>query len=502
VRSRRKYTTQNPKSYNVDENEPTIVPAEKLRFTEVLARSGKKQRVREEMTAQRAVNEFLQVTKEDINDWTTKAQMELEVTLPTKKNWNGKSDEQMSQKRKVQSITEALDGFLNIERNRVSNTVYLHKRTHGDDLLAASESIVKQKKAEEGPSTTQPKQIHRTPPAKEDLTTKLKDINDDLIKTVKQKDIFTEGQKDELEDAIDALFQSKNKTTPYATKKFGLNLDDETAHEIENHLNRPRISFEADEDVLVEHINIQLAKAPPESRFTFRPSSCLQEEKFILALKVLDKCRELELTPDELRDIYHGELARVLPKLDKPVPPNEIFTDCRRIQNAGMPKKMTIDLVVQHYVQLRAIDSILELFESIKTFQLQPSFFTLASSIRICAAFGHNATAIEKIFFPYLKDLSEPDYVQLFQVVTLDVLKKNEIIKPDHVLYPLYEKWGAVALKPVDSAEWLAKRKQRLLIHFEHFLKQLKHYNLLLDERTEDRGYVPEQYQELDYDLK
>lgn len=303
MRSRRKYTTQNPKSYNVDENEPTIVPAEKLRFTEVLARSGKKQRVREEMTAQRAVNEFLQVTKEDINDWTTKAQMELEVTLPTKKNWNGKSDEQMSQKRKVQSITEALDGFLNIERNRVSNTVYLHKRTHGDDLLAASEStiqippinltgpnfinsmlslgIVKQKKAEEGPSTTQPKQIHRTPPAKEDLTTKLKDINDDLIKTVKQKDIFTEGQKDELEDAIDALFQSKNKTTPYATKKFGLNLDDETAHEIENHLNRPRISFEADEDVLVEHINIQLAKAPPESRFTFRPSSCVSRLSFL-----------------------------------------------------------------------------------------------------------------------------------------------------------------------------------------------------------------------------
>jgi flagellar hook-basal body complex protein FliE len=141
--------------------------------------------------------------------------------------------------------------------------------------------IVKQKKAEEGPSTTQPKQIHRTPPAKEDLTTKLKDINDDLIKTVKQKDIFTEGQKDELEDAIDALFQSKNKTTPYATKKFGLNLDDETAHEIENHLNRPRISFEADEDVLVEHINIQLAKAPPESRFTFRPSSCVSRLSFL-----------------------------------------------------------------------------------------------------------------------------------------------------------------------------------------------------------------------------
>ena len=226
----------------------------------------------------------------------------------------------------------------------------------------------------------------------------------------------------------------------------------------------------------------------------------IQEDKFILALKVLDKCRDVELTSDELRDIYHGELARVLPKLDRPVPPNEIFTDCRRIQNAGMPKKMTIDIVVHHYIQLRAIDSILELFEAIKTFQLQPSFFTLASSIRICADFGYNTTAIEKIFFPYLKDLSEPDYVQLFQVVTLDVLKKNEIIKQDHMLYPLFDKWSAVALKPVDSAEWLAKRKQRLLIHFEHFLQQLQHYNLLVDERTEDRGHMHEKYQELDYD--
>lgn len=142
MRSRRKYTTQNPKSYNVDENEPTIVPAEKLRFTEVLARSGKKHRVRDEMTTQRAVNEFLQVTKEDISDWTTKAQMELEVTLPTKKTLTGKSDDQISQKRKVQSITEALDGFLNMERNRVSNTVYLNKKTHGDDLLAATESRI------------------------------------------------------------------------------------------------------------------------------------------------------------------------------------------------------------------------------------------------------------------------------------------------------------------------------------------------------------------------
>jgi len=143
VRSRRIYTTQNPKNYNVEENEPTIVPSEKLRFTEVLARSGRKQLVKEETTTQSAVNEFLQVTKEDISDWATKAQMELEVALPIKKNWkNGKSEDQLSQKRKVQSITEALDGFLNIERSRVTNTVYLNKKTPGDDLLEASESKI------------------------------------------------------------------------------------------------------------------------------------------------------------------------------------------------------------------------------------------------------------------------------------------------------------------------------------------------------------------------
>lgn len=134
------------------------------------------------------------------------------------------------------------------------------------------------KKAEQGSQQpTQQTQIQPKISKKEDLTTKLKDINDDLINTVKQKDIFTEGQRDELEDAIDALFKdSKKPSAPYTTRQYALNLDEETKHEIEKHLNRPRISFEGDEeDALVDHINIQMAKMPPESRFTFRPSSCV-----------------------------------------------------------------------------------------------------------------------------------------------------------------------------------------------------------------------------------
>jgi flagellar hook-basal body complex protein FliE len=256
--------------------------------------SGKKARVKEERTNASAMNEFLQVTKEDINDWTTKAQMELEVSLPLKKQqWKNKSGEMETLPRKVQSIEEALDGFLTIDRVRVTpNTVYLNKKTPGDDLLAASESksnpipdllwnliliqfvllgeALKHKEKQDQEQQAKPTLPKKIPDPKEDLATKLMRVNEELLNSSKKKDpLVLEEKKDDLEDAIDALFQTKKEQYTSAPR-FSLNLDDTNTSKYSNH---PRVDF--DEDALVEHVDIKMSKVPPEPRFTFRPSACV-----------------------------------------------------------------------------------------------------------------------------------------------------------------------------------------------------------------------------------